>query len=176
MPSSPASRTSSTSGSASTTRRCRSSARGPAARTRTTPDPASPSRRRLLWEHILWERLQPRASDPFSGSGNELAAEAAPTSKLPGRTPGGPRTAGFVNAPLRSIIPRLSNRPELAMIDDIKKDAQTRMQKSVEALRHDLTKVRTGRASTALVVHLKVNYYGSDMPLDRKSTRLNSSH
>src|SRR3546814_12771390 len=51
------------------------------------------------------------------------------------------------------------------MIDDIKKDAQTRMQKSVEALRHDLTKVRTGRASTALVDHLKVNYYGSDMTL-----------
>jgi ribosome recycling factor len=51
------------------------------------------------------------------------------------------------------------------MIDDIKKDAQSRMQKSVEALRHDLTKVRTGRASTALVDHLKVNYYGSDMPL-----------
>lgn len=51
------------------------------------------------------------------------------------------------------------------MIDDIKKDAQNRMQKSVDALRHDLTKVRTGRASTALVDHLKVNYYGSDMPL-----------
>lgn len=51
------------------------------------------------------------------------------------------------------------------MIDDIKSDAQTRMQKSVEALRHDLTKVRTGRASTALVDHLKVNYYGSEMPL-----------
>ncbi len=51
------------------------------------------------------------------------------------------------------------------MIDDIKKDAQKRMQKSVEALRHDLTKVRTGRATTSLVDHLKVNYYGSDMPL-----------
>lgn len=51
------------------------------------------------------------------------------------------------------------------MIDDIKKDAQTRMSKSVEALRHDLTKLRTGRATTALVDHLKVNYYGSDMPL-----------
>jgi len=51
------------------------------------------------------------------------------------------------------------------MIDDIKTDAQTRMHKSVESLRHDLTKVRTGRASTALVDHLKVNYYGSDMPL-----------
>ncbi len=51
------------------------------------------------------------------------------------------------------------------MLNDIKKDAQTRMTKSIEALRHDLTKVRTGRASTALVDHLKVNYYGSDMPL-----------
>ena len=51
------------------------------------------------------------------------------------------------------------------MINDIHKDAQTRMAKSVEALRHDLTKVRTGRASTALVDHLKVNYYGTDMPL-----------
>ncbi|TWI04914.1 ribosome recycling factor [Luteimonas cucumeris] len=51
------------------------------------------------------------------------------------------------------------------MINDIKKDTQARMAKSVEALRHDLTKVRTGRASTALVDHLKVNYYGSDMPL-----------
>lgn len=53
------------------------------------------------------------------------------------------------------------------MLNDIKKDAQTRMHKSVEALRHDLTKVRTGRASTAIVEHLKVNYYGSDMPLSQ---------
>lgn len=51
------------------------------------------------------------------------------------------------------------------MLNEIKKDAQTRMAKSVEAFRHDLTKVRTGRASTALVDHLKVNYYGSEMPL-----------
>ena len=53
------------------------------------------------------------------------------------------------------------------MLNEIKKDAQTRMAKSVEAFRHDLTKVRTGRASTALVEHLKVNYYGSDMPLSQ---------
>ncbi|MFC3549941.1 ribosome recycling factor [Lysobacter cavernae] len=51
------------------------------------------------------------------------------------------------------------------MLNEIKKDAQTRMAKSVDALRHDLVKVRTGRASTALVDSLKVNYYGSDMPL-----------
>ena len=60
---------------------------------------------------------------------------------------------------------RCKRGPEPAMISDIQKDAQTRMAKSVEALRHDLTKVRTGRASTALVDHLKVNYYGTDMPL-----------
>jgi ribosome recycling factor len=53
------------------------------------------------------------------------------------------------------------------MLNDIKKDAQTRMAKSVEAFRHDLVKVRTGRASTALVDHIKVNYYGSEMPLSQ---------
>ncbi|MCM2336004.1 ribosome recycling factor [Cognatilysobacter tabacisoli] len=56
------------------------------------------------------------------------------------------------------------------MLNDIKKDAQTRMAKSVEAFRHDLVKVRTGRASTALVDHIKVNYYGSEMPLSQVAT------
>jgi ribosome recycling factor len=53
------------------------------------------------------------------------------------------------------------------MLNDIKKDTQARMAKSVESLRHSLTKVRTGRASASLVDHLKVNYYGSDMPLSQ---------
>ncbi|WOS42219.1 ribosome recycling factor [Xanthomonas rydalmerensis] len=53
------------------------------------------------------------------------------------------------------------------MLNEIKQDAQTRMAKSIDALRHTLVKVRTGRASTALVEHLKVNYYGSDMPLSQ---------
>ncbi|GHA75440.1 ribosome recycling factor [Cognatilysobacter bugurensis] len=53
------------------------------------------------------------------------------------------------------------------MLNEINKDAQTRMAKSVEAFRHDLVKVRTGRASTALVDSIKVNYYGSDMPLSQ---------
>ena len=53
------------------------------------------------------------------------------------------------------------------MINDIQNDAQNRMAKSVEALRHTLVKVRTGRASTALVDHIKVNYYGSDVPLSQ---------
>jgi ribosome recycling factor len=39
------------------------------------------------------------------------------------------------------------------------------MTKSVEALKHELQRLRTGRASTALVEHLKVNYYGSDVPM-----------
>lgn len=51
------------------------------------------------------------------------------------------------------------------MLVSIKKDAETRMAKSVESLRLDLTRLRTGRASTALVDHLRVSYYGSDVPL-----------
>ena len=53
------------------------------------------------------------------------------------------------------------------MLNDIKKDAQTRMAKCVESLRHNLTKLRTGRATPSLVDHLKVSYYGSDMPLSQ---------
>jgi len=56
------------------------------------------------------------------------------------------------------------------MLNEIKHDAQTRMGKSVDALRHALIKVRTGRASPALVEHLKVNYYGSDVPLSQVAT------
>jgi len=56
------------------------------------------------------------------------------------------------------------------MLNEIKHDAQTRMGKSVDALRHALLKVRTGRASPALVEHLKVNYYGSDVPLSQVAT------
>ena len=56
------------------------------------------------------------------------------------------------------------------MLNDIKKDAQARMAKSIDALRHPLVKVRPGRASPALVEHLKVNYYGSDVPLSQVAT------
>ena len=51
------------------------------------------------------------------------------------------------------------------MLDNVKKDAQTRMQKSVDALRHELSRLRTGRASTALIEPLKVSYYGTDTPV-----------
>ncbi|AKH19304.1 ribosome recycling factor [Sedimenticola thiotaurini] len=53
------------------------------------------------------------------------------------------------------------------MIDDIKKDATTRMGKSVDALDNELAKVRTGRAHPSLLDHLTVSYYGSDVPLNQ---------
>ncbi len=51
------------------------------------------------------------------------------------------------------------------MLNEIQKDSRQRMGKSVESLRHDLQRLRTGRASTALVEGIKVSYYGSDMPI-----------
>ena len=56
------------------------------------------------------------------------------------------------------------------MLNEIKKDAQTRMAKSTDALKQELSTLRTGRASTGLVDNLKVNYYGSDMPLNQVAT------
>lgn len=53
------------------------------------------------------------------------------------------------------------------MIDDIKKDAEQRMQKSISALKDSLAKLRTGRASTSLLEHITVSYYGSDVPLNQ---------
>ena len=53
------------------------------------------------------------------------------------------------------------------MLNEIKKDAQARMGKSIEALRHSLVKVRTGRASTGLVDSIKVVAYGSEVPLSQ---------
>ena len=53
------------------------------------------------------------------------------------------------------------------MVEDIKKDAGTRMAKSVEALRHALGKIRTGRAHASLLDHVTVSYYGSEVPLNQ---------
>jgi ribosome recycling factor len=53
------------------------------------------------------------------------------------------------------------------MLNDIKKDTQTRMAKSVDALRHNLVKIRTGRASTGLVDSIRVSAYGSEVPLSQ---------
>jgi ribosome recycling factor len=51
------------------------------------------------------------------------------------------------------------------MIDDIRKDAAQRMDKSVESLGQAFRKLRTGRAQTSLLDHLTVEYYGTDVPL-----------
>ena len=53
------------------------------------------------------------------------------------------------------------------MLNDIKNDAQTRMGKSIDSLKHDLTRLRTGRASTSLVDNLRISAYGSEMPLNQ---------
>jgi len=50
-------------------------------------------------------------------------------------------------------------------INDIKKTATDKMAKSVEALKTDLGKVRTGRAHAGIIDHVKVEYYGSDVPV-----------
>src|SRR5215467_9355195 len=51
------------------------------------------------------------------------------------------------------------------MLTDTIEEARKEMEKTVEALRHELARVRTGRASTALLENLHVNYYGSKTPL-----------
>ncbi|MBT5229910.1 MAG: ribosome recycling factor [Methylococcales bacterium] len=53
------------------------------------------------------------------------------------------------------------------MIDEILEDAETRMQKSVDSMKIEMTKVRTGRAHPSLLDHIKVDYYGSDVPLSQ---------
>ncbi|PKO26229.1 MAG: ribosome recycling factor [Betaproteobacteria bacterium HGW-Betaproteobacteria-8] len=47
------------------------------------------------------------------------------------------------------------------MLDDVRKTAEQKMQKSLESLKTDLTKIRTGRAHTGLLDHVMVEYYGS---------------
>ena len=53
------------------------------------------------------------------------------------------------------------------MLDDLKKDAQARMTKCVQTFAADLKKLRTGRAHPSLIEHLKVDYYGSEVPLQQ---------
>src|SRR5258708_1340224 len=52
-------------------------------------------------------------------------------------------------------------------IAEIRKTATEKMGKSVETLKHDLAKVRAGRAHTGLIDHLRVDYYGSEMPINQ---------
>jgi ribosome recycling factor len=53
------------------------------------------------------------------------------------------------------------------MLDDIKKDANERMNKCVAALKNELKRLRTGRAHTSLLDHIRVEYYGNEVPLNQ---------
>jgi ribosome recycling factor len=56
------------------------------------------------------------------------------------------------------------------MLSEIKKDTRTRMNKSLEALRHELAKIRTGRAHPSLLEHVHVDYYGSEVPIGQAAS------
>jgi ribosome recycling factor len=51
------------------------------------------------------------------------------------------------------------------MINDIKQDALSRMNKSIEAFKVELSKIRTGRAHVSLLNHITVNFYGNEVPI-----------
>src|SRR5262245_48814773 len=53
------------------------------------------------------------------------------------------------------------------MINEVKKSAEQKMHKTVETLKHDYQKVRTGRAHTGLLDHIQVDYYGALMPINQ---------
>jgi len=53
------------------------------------------------------------------------------------------------------------------MITEVKKSAEQKMQKSLEALKVDLSKVRSGRAHTGLLDHVTVDYYGAPTPINQ---------
>ncbi len=56
------------------------------------------------------------------------------------------------------------------MIEDLKKDAVARMGKSIDTLKDEMSKVRTGRAHTSLLDQVKVDYYGNEVPLAQAAT------
>ena len=56
------------------------------------------------------------------------------------------------------------------MLADIKKDTRIRMEKSLDALRRELAKIRTGRAHPSLLEHVHVDYYGSEVPIGQAAS------
>mgnify|MGYP006204448265 CR=1 FL=1 len=56
------------------------------------------------------------------------------------------------------------------MLEDLKKDAVERMQKCVVAFRNELKRLRTGRAHPSLLEHIRVEYYGNEVPLNQVAT------
>lgn len=53
------------------------------------------------------------------------------------------------------------------MIQELKKTTEGKMQKSLESLKNDLAKIRTGRAHTGILDHVQVDYYGSPVPINQ---------
>jgi ribosome recycling factor len=56
------------------------------------------------------------------------------------------------------------------MLDDVYQEVEHKMERSIEALRRDLSRIRTGRASLALLDGIKINYYGTATPLNQMAT------
>jgi len=56
------------------------------------------------------------------------------------------------------------------MLKQITKDTEDKMHKAVEVLRHELARIRTGKATTALLDGIKIDYYGSIVPLSQAAT------
>ena len=56
------------------------------------------------------------------------------------------------------------------MINEFLADTKTRMKKSIAAVKVELAKIRTGRATPALLDHVVVSYYGNDVPLNQAAT------
>jgi ribosome recycling factor len=52
-------------------------------------------------------------------------------------------------------------------VAEVKKSAEQKMQRSIEAFKNDLAKIRTGRAHTGLLDHIQVDYYGSNVPISQ---------
>ena len=53
------------------------------------------------------------------------------------------------------------------MLKDVQAKARKRMDSAIEAFRHELTTVRTGRASLSILDHIRVDYYGTPTPLNQ---------
>jgi len=62
---------------------------------------------------------------------------------------------------------RIHQTGDRQMIADVKKNAEQKMQKSIETLKSDLGKVRTGRAHTGLLDHIKIDYYGTPTAINQ---------
>jgi ribosome recycling factor len=63
-----------------------------------------------------------------------------------------------------------AGRREKKMIQDIQKDTRIRMHKTLDSLRTELAKIRTGRAHPSLLEHVHVDYYGSEVPISQAAS------